>query len=167
MTKTTTTTEDDLSVSVHRGATAPRVVRRGRPLRVHRSADPSSWSGNRPQRVLVAGDDVFAVATLVDAVSAPQREVHSASCSDLALELVLHLHFDLVVLHLDRPGAGGIEVSHCIRTCHELQQPTIVLVSRPLDEDTWTEALHCGADLVLPEPADAPAATTALRDVLR
>jgi len=167
MTKTTTaTTGDDLSLVTSTG-TAPGTPLPGRTALTGRATGGAARLPTRPQRILVAADDVTSLTTLVEAVSAPQREVHSTSCSDLALELALQLHFDLVVLHLDRPGAEGIEVSHCIRTCHDLQQPTIVIVSRPLDDDTWTQALQCGADLVVPEPAGVEDTACALRDVLR
>jgi CheY-like chemotaxis protein len=158
MTKTTTA-GDDLSLTsltVENG-TAPTTSR------LELSCEPVL----RPQRILVAGDDVVSLATLVDAVSGPRREVHSTSCSDLALELVLQFHFDVVLLHLDRPGADGIELSHCIRTCHEILQPTIVIISRPLDGDTWTAALHCGADVVLRESSSVLDTTRALDDLLQ
>jgi len=163
MTRTTTaTTEDDLFL-----VTSSTTTGTGREAGTTRAPGGAGRLPTRPQRILVAGDDVASLATLVDAVTAPQREVHSASCSDLALELALQLHFDLVVLHVDRPGAGGIEVSHCIRTCHDLAQPTIVIISRPVDDRTWTSALACGADLVLREPAGVQDTTCALRDVLQ
>lgn len=161
----TTPTRDDSSLNLDTHAASGTLRDANVPLRGHRPGD-SPWPGPRPQRILVASDDVVALADLVDAVCAPQREVHSTSSDDVALDLALQLHFDLVVLHLDRPGAGGIEVAHCIRICHELHQPKIVIVTRPLDEVTWTQALHCGADLVLPEPAGVLDTTRALSALL-
>jgi DNA-binding response OmpR family regulator len=164
---TTATADDDLSLSIHTGTALSGLLSGRGPLSDQSAGATSSGPSRRPQRILVAGDDVTSLADLVDAVTGPRREVHSTACSDLALELALQLHFDLVVLHLDVPGAGGIEVSHCIRSCHELQQPTIVIISRPLDEDTWTKALHCGADLVLHEPSSILDTTRALSALLQ
>lgn len=176
MAETTATTEDDLFLSLHPGSLHPGSLhpRTGTttcaPGAGHdpdRSDDLPGAPLLRPQRILVAGDDVATVADLVDVVSSPWREVHSATCSDLALELALQLHFDLVVLHVDRPDAGGLEVSHCIRTCHELAQPTIVVISRPCDEDTWARAVDSRADLVLREPARIFDLTGALDPLLQ
>lgn len=174
-TSTTTTTTGDLLLDIRTAGTdgtgpdgaGPTSLSGGPTLSDHLADTGPCGPFLRPQRILVAGDDVTSLALLVDAVSAPQREVHSTSSDDLALELALQLHFDLVVLHLDRPGAGGIEVSHCIRTCHELAQPTIVIVSRPVDEESWASASHCGADRVLAETSDVLDLTRALDDVLR
>lgn len=161
----TPSTRDDSSLSLDTRAASGTPRHDRGPLRGHRAGD-SLWPGLGPQRILVASDDVIALADLVDAVCASQREVHSTSCNDVALDLALQLHFDLVVLHLDRLGAGGIEVAQCIRICHELHQPKIAIITRTLDEVTWTQALHCGADLVLPEPASVLDTTRALSALL-
>ena len=103
----------------------------------------------RPQRILLADDDVTSLTALAAQMSSPQRELHSVLCADVALELAFQLHFDLVVLHLTSPDADALEVIRSIRACRALQQPTIVIITESDKEATAAAALNGGADRVL------------------
>jgi CheY-like chemotaxis protein len=150
----TVTSVHDLSLTTTRTTTAgltPLVVRRADAL------------VPRPQRVLLADDDVTSLTGSAGALSAPQRELHSTLSGDLALELALQLHFDLVVLHLT--GTGAVEVTRGIRACRDLQQPTVVVVDGSGDAAARSAARRAGADRVLSGPAGADLAQ-ALSDLL-
>ncbi|WP_432519334.1 hypothetical protein [Kineococcus sp. SYSU DK006] len=82
----------------------------------------------RPQRVLLAAGDALALSALAERVSAPGREVHTTVCGQVALDLALQLHFDLVVLRDDLPGVSAAEVTRRLRATDELAQPSVVLL---------------------------------------
>ncbi|WP_432502570.1 response regulator [Kineococcus arenarius] len=123
-------------------------------------ARPDLLAHERVQRVLLADDDVDLLRVLLHRVTAdrpgPQRvtryEVHTALSGDVALQLAMSLHFDVLLLDVQMPGLSGVEVTRAIRRQQELWQPAIVLISAFADAEGPQEALQAGADAVVHKP---------------
>jgi two-component system chemotaxis response regulator CheY len=81
------------------------------------------------------------------------RFSHAAS----GLEAIEHLslrHFDLVVLDLNMPDIGGIEVVEFIRSQDRLRALPIIIVTTRGDEASRTKALTAGASRFMVKPFD-------------
>lgn len=69
-----------------------------------------------------------------------------------AIERLSLKKFDLVVLDLNMPDVGGIEVVEFVRGQDQLRKLPIVIVTTRGDEDSRTRALAAGADRFMTKP---------------
>jgi two-component system chemotaxis response regulator CheY len=69
-----------------------------------------------------------------------------------AIERLSLGNFDLVVLDLNMPDVGGIEVIEFVRTQDRLRDLPILIVTTRGDEDSRTRALEAGASGFLAKP---------------
>ncbi|GEJ57099.1 response regulator [Anaeromyxobacter diazotrophicus] len=77
--------------------------------------------------------------------------VHAASGLEAIERLSLH-PFDLVLLDLNMPDIGGIEVVEFIRAQDKLRALPIVVITTRGDEASRARALAAGADRFLTKP---------------
>jgi CheY-like chemotaxis protein len=106
----------------------------------------------RHDLILIA-DDAIATLTLVSArLLRTGYEVMTATRGDEALALAREFHPQLVVVDLEMPGLGGIEVTKQLRADSSFADvPIIILTSH--DDDAHTKAgLDAGADAYIVKP---------------
>jgi two-component system chemotaxis response regulator CheY len=73
-----------------------------------------------------------------------------------AIERLAIAAFDLVVLDLNMPDVGGIEVTEFARAQDRLRQIPILIVTSRADDDSRARALAAGASSFLPKPFAPP-----------
>jgi DNA-binding NarL/FixJ family response regulator len=88
-----------------------------------------------------------------------------ATTSDEAIEFVKREKWDVVILDLGLPGAGGIEVLRAIKD-HNPKTPVLVLSVHPEDE-LAIRLLRLGADGYITKGAESDVLVPAIRKVAR
>jgi two-component system, chemotaxis family, chemotaxis protein CheY len=83
-----------------------------------------------------------------------------------AIEKLSLRRFDLVVLDLNMPDIGGLEVVEFIRGQDQLRTLPIVIVTTRGDEENETRALGAGADRFMAKPFKPEAILGVVRDLL-
>jgi two-component system KDP operon response regulator KdpE len=98
------------------------------------------------------------------ALTAQGFEVNDARDGEEALEKVREERYDLVVLDMNMPGVGGVEVCRSIRSSSDVG--IIMLTVRNAQTDK-VEALDAGADDYVTKPFSMPELQARIRAVLR
>jgi two-component system chemotaxis response regulator CheY len=105
------------------------------------------------KRLLVV-DDSKLMRDMVSACLRPLGAVtvEYASTGLEAIERLALAGFDLVVLDLNMPDVGGIEVIEFVRSQDRLKQLPILVVTTRGDDTNRTRVLEAGASSFLPKP---------------
>lgn len=105
------------------------------------------------KQVLVV-DDSKVMREMIVACLRPEAELafaHAASGLEAIEKLSLQA-FDLLVLDLNMPDIGGIEVVDFVRGQDTLRQLPIIIVTTRGDESSRTQALQAGASRFMTKP---------------
>jgi two-component system chemotaxis response regulator CheY len=105
------------------------------------------------KQVLVV-DDSKVMREMIVACLRPEAELvfaHAASGLEAIEKLSLQA-FDLVVLDLNMPDIGGIEVVDFVRGQDTLRELPIIIVTTRGDESSRTQALQAGASRFMTKP---------------
>ncbi len=126
-------------------------------------------------RILVIDDEDVIRMLVVEILESTGYEVTSAESAEVALALLEHADFDLVVSDVIMPGLSGLELLEAVRA-HRASLP-VVLVTGAGTYDTLSQALTRGAAGLVTKPfahsdlqsavADALERATRSRDDLR
>jgi DNA-binding NarL/FixJ family response regulator len=118
-------------------------------------------------RILVADDHPVVRRGLRQMLEsyADLRIAGEASTSDEAIAIVKREKWDVVILDLGLPGAGGIEVLRAIKE-HSPRLPVLVLSVHPEDE-LAIRVLRLGADGYITKGAESDVLVPAIRKVAR
>ena len=111
-----------------------------------------------PMRRLLIVDDSKLMRDMVAACLRPLGAVtfEFAGSGLEAIERLAIAAFDLVVLDLNMPDVGGIEVTEFARAQDRLRELPILIVTSRSDDDSRTRALAAGASSFLPKPFAPP-----------
>ena len=82
----------------------------------------------------------------------PSLAITHASSGLEAIEQLSLKHFDVVVLDLNMPDIGGVEVLEFVRGQDKLRALPIIIVTTRGDESSRTQALAAGATRYLTKP---------------
>jgi two-component system KDP operon response regulator KdpE len=115
-------------------------------------------------RILVVDDDPQIRRVLKVALTGQGYEVEDAKNGDLGLEKLRESRFDLVLLDINMPGTGGIEVCRAIRSSSEI---AIIMLTVRDDETDTVEALDAGADDYITKPFKPSELSARIRAALR
>jgi DNA-binding response OmpR family regulator len=115
--------------------------------------------------ILVVEDEAPIRGGLVDLFQGQGFCVESAADGALALALVEHRSFDLVILDLMLPGSSGLTVLERIRR-KGWQTAVLVLTARDTEEDV-VAGIEAGADDYVTKPFGARALVARARGLLR
>lgn len=109
------------------------------------------------KRLLVV-DDSKLMRDMVSACLRPLGNVafEFASTGLEAIERLSLASFDLVVLDLNMPDVGGIEVLEFVRAQDHLAKLPILVVTTRGDDDNRTKIMAAGASAFLPKPFTPP-----------
>lgn len=83
-----------------------------------------------------------------------------------AIERLSLKSFDLMVLDLNMPDVGGIEVVEFVRSQDHLSKLPIVIVTTRGDETSRTQALAAGANRFMTKPFTPPAIVAEVQALL-
>lgn len=95
----------------------------------------------------------------------PYTFAHAASGLE-AVETLSLRSFDLVVLDLNMPDIGGLEVIEFIRSQDKLRSLPILVVTTRGDEESKARALGAGASLFMTKPFTPEAVQASVRSLL-
>lgn len=102
--------------------------------------------------LLLVEDEAALAESLSGVLTARGHRVDWASDGRLALNLMAHHQYDLVILDLGLPQLDGMQVLRNLRE-HKLDLPVLILSARDQAHDKVT-AIHAGADDYLSKPFD-------------
>jgi two-component system, chemotaxis family, chemotaxis protein CheY len=105
------------------------------------------------KQILVV-DDSKVMRDMIVACLRPEPDLtygHAASGLE-AIEKLSLKHFDLLVLDLNMPDIGGIEVLEFVRGQDRLRRLPIIIVTTRGDEASRTRALGAGANRFMTKP---------------
>jgi len=115
-------------------------------------------------RILVVDDDPQIRRVMRVTLTGQDYEVDDAKSGEAALEKLSKERFDLVLLDVSMPGAGGIDTCRAIR---ERSEVAIVMLTVRDSESDKVEALDAGADDYITKPFKTSELLARLRAVLR
>jgi two-component system KDP operon response regulator KdpE len=115
-------------------------------------------------RILVVDDDPQIRRMMRVALIAQGYEVREARSAEAAFELLENERYDLVLLDINMPGAGGLEVCRAVRASSDAA--VIMLTVRDTERDK-IEALDAGADDFVTKPFSTPELLARIRAALR
>jgi len=119
------------------------------------------------KQVLVV-DDSKVMREMIVACLRPEPELaftHAASGLE-AIEKLSLQRFDILVLDLNMPDIGGIEVVDFVRAQDTLRQLPIIVVTTRGDEASRTKALRAGASRFMTKPFTPEDLLTQVRELL-
>ncbi len=115
-------------------------------------------------RILVVDDDPQIRRVMRVTLVAQGFEVRDARSAEQAFEFLEHEKFDLVLLDINLPGMGGLEVCRNVRATSDAA--IIMLTVRDTEKDK-IEALDAGADDFVTKPYSTPELLARIRAALR
>lgn len=115
-------------------------------------------------RILVVDDDPHIRRMLKTALAARGYEVGDSRSEEEALDKLRLETYDLVLLDVNMPGAGGIETCRLIRSSSEI---AIIMLTVRNSEKDKVEALDAGADDYVTKPFSTPELLARIRATLR
>jgi len=118
-----------------------------------------------PKTILTIEDDAAIRRGIVDALRYVGYGVLEAGHGDLGLEMAVQQQYDLLLLDLVLPGAGGLEILRAVRETRPTQ-PVIVLTARGEEQDR-VEGLKAGADDYVVKPFSVKELLARVEAVLR
>jgi len=115
-------------------------------------------------RILVIDDEDVIRMLVVEILESAGHEVTSAESAEVALALLEHAEFDLVVSDVIMPGLSGLELLEAVRA-HRASLP-VVLVTGAGTYDTLSQALTRGAAGLVTKPFAHSDLQSAVADAL-
>jgi DNA-binding response OmpR family regulator len=115
--------------------------------------------------ILTVEDDAAIRRGIVDALRYMGYGVLEAGHGDLGLEMAVQQQYDLLLLDLVLPGAGGLEILRAVRETRPTQ-PVIILTARGEEHDR-VEGLRAGADDYVVKPFSVKELLARVEAVLR
>lgn len=115
--------------------------------------------------ILTVEDDAAIRRGIVDALRYMGYGVLEAGHGDLGLEMAVQQQYDLLLLDLVLPGAGGLEILRAVRETRPTQ-PVIILTARGEEQDR-VEGLRAGADDYVVKPFSVKELLARVEAVLR
>ncbi|MBZ9560385.1 MULTISPECIES: response regulator transcription factor [unclassified Modicisalibacter] len=117
-------------------------------------------------RLLLVEDDTLLAETLQDALRLEGYAVATLADGDQAGERLAEAHaFDLILLDLNLPGTGGLDLLEALRR-HDRDTPVLILTARGAIEDR-VRGLDLGADDYLAKPFALDELEARVRALLR
>lgn len=129
---------------------------------------PSAGQGRRRVKQVLVVDDSKVMREMIVACLRPESELaFTPAASGLeAIERLSLQRFDILILDLNMPDIGGIEVVDFVRGQDALRELPIVVVTTRGDEASRTKALQAGASRFMTKPFTPQALLSEVRGLL-
>ncbi|MFO0552900.1 MAG: response regulator [Polyangiaceae bacterium] len=118
-------------------------------------------------RVLLVDDNETNLDVLGRRLERKGCSVAAKTSGPLALELLAHERFDIVVLDLRMPEMTGIEVLERIRATHSQVELPVIMATAETNPEDMVRALEAGANDYVTKPIDANVLFARMRAQLR
>jgi DNA-binding response OmpR family regulator len=109
---------------------------------------------NTKPAILLVEDDEFAAIVTAEVLSSEYEVRHVDNGAD-ALQMVINVRPDLVLLDIDMPGMSGYEVCRALREEHEIGDLPIIFLSGMVSDDDRLAGYEAGGDDYLTKPVSA------------
>lgn len=119
------------------------------------------------QKILVVDDEPDLVELVKDVLERNDYSVISAGNADLAIKKVRESKPDLIILDLNLPGIGGIEVCRILKRDKETSSIPIVMLTVKSAEIDKIAGLEAGADDYITKPFSTGELVARVKAVLR
>jgi CheY-like chemotaxis protein len=107
-----------------------------------------------PTRVLVVDDDTILCETARVYLSTRGAEVAIAGDGKAALAMMYKRQFDIVLVDIEMPGLGGIELVACLRSDENLRHIPAIMLTIRTDDEAIDRAYKAGATSYLTKPVN-------------
>ena len=118
-------------------------------------------------RILVVDDQPQIRRVMRTTLVANGYEMDEARSGEQALEKLRSGHYDLVLLDMNMPGMGGLEVCRAIRDARPGPDLAVIMLTIRSGERDKVEALDAGADDYVTKPYSTPELLARIRAALR
>ena len=108
--------------------------------------------GVRPARILVAEDDPASLELVKVYLESQGYQVACASDGNRALDLGCNEYFDLILLDLNMPLYGGVEVLHMMRKRYLLRPVKVIALTANTSPEARAALDQAGIDSFLLKP---------------
>ena len=119
------------------------------------------------QKILVVDDEPDLVELVKDVLERNDYSVISARNADLAIKKVRESKPDLIILDLNLPGIGGIEVCRILKEDRKTSSIPIIMLTVKSTETDKIAGLEAGADDYMTKPFSTAELVARTRAVLR
>lgn len=109
---------------------------------------------DEPAHILVVDDNEANRDLLVRRLQRQGYQMATAENGRIALEMLAHASFDLVLLDIMMPEMNGFEVLEHLKADEALRHLPVILISALDDAESVTKGIALGADDHLPKPFD-------------
>lgn len=109
---------------------------------------------DEPARILVVDDNEANRDLLVRRLQRQGHQTETAENGRIALEMLAHADFDLVLLDIMMPEMNGFEVLERLKGNDALRHLPVILISALDDAESVSRGIALGADDHLPKPFD-------------
>ena len=103
-------------------------------------------------RIMIVDDEKEFVQTLAERLTLRDYDVTVSFSGDDAIEKIKQFNFDVVILDVQMPGTGGVEVLKEIKSLKPLTE--VIMLTGHATVDTAIEGLKHGATDYLMKPCD-------------
>lgn len=117
--------------------------------------------------ILIVDDAPSARETLVALLENEGYQLHLAEDGFQALQMLLTLQPDLILLDVMMPGLDGFEVCRRIRTTPRLAEVPIIILTALDDHESLMQGIEAGADDFLRKPVDRQELVARARTITR
>ena len=118
-------------------------------------------------KILIIDDAPSARETLVALLENEGYQLHLAEDGFQALQMLLKLHPDLILLDVMMPGLDGFEVCRRIRSMPQLAEVPIIILTALDDHESLMQGIEAGADDFLRKPVDRQELIARVRTITR
>lgn len=119
------------------------------------------------QKILVVDDEPDLVELVKDVLERNDYSVISARNADLAIKKIRESKPDLIILDLNLPGIGGIEVCRILKQDRKTSSIPIIMLTVKSTETDKIAGLEAGADDYMTKPFSTAELVARTRAVLR
>jgi two-component system, OmpR family, KDP operon response regulator KdpE len=118
-------------------------------------------------RILIVDDDPHIRRVMRTTLVSQGYEVADARAAEEAIDKIRAGNYDLVLLDMNLPGAGGMEACRVIRGMRAPIEPSIIMLTVRDSEKDKVAALDAGADDYVTKPFGTPELLARIRAALR
>lgn len=105
-----------------------------------------------PSKLLIVDDEPSILVSLQFLMTQSGHEVYTASSGEEAIETIMKVHPDLILLDVMLPGIDGFEVCEIVRLNPKWRKTKVVFLSAKGKEEDIAKGMVLGADAYITKP---------------
>lgn len=105
-----------------------------------------------PKQILIVDDEPNVVVSLEFLMEQAGYDVHVATTGEEAIELIPHVHPDLILLDIMLPGISGFEICRWVRESSDWSDIKIIMLTAKGRDVDVAKGFALGADAYITKP---------------